>query len=230
MKIKTALILCAGFGKRLHPLTSKTPKPLLKIKNITLLERTLNIIKQLEIKNVKINTFHLENEIINFLSNYKSNINIDIIKDGKDILDTGGGIINLIKSSTEDDFIVFNPDTIWDLKYKDELGKMIEYYYSNKLNNLLLVVNKNKSFDKRLKGDFELKNSNLVKYKEKNYIYIGCQIINKKIFQNINEKSFSISKIWNTEIDRNNLNGFESKEDFIHVTDLEIYNKLLKIN
>ena len=228
MKIKTALILCAGFGKRLHPLTSKTPKPLLKIKNITLLERTLNIIKQLEIKNVKINTFHLENEIINFLSNYKSNINIDIIKDGKDILDTGGGIINLIKSSTEDDFIVFNPDTIWDLKYKDELEKMIEYYYSNKLNNLLLVVNKNKSFDKRLKGDFELKNKNLVKYKEKNYIYIGCQIINKKIFQNINEKSFSISKIWNTEIDRNNLNGFESKEDFIHVTDLEIYNKLTK--
>ena len=228
MKIKTALILCAGFGKRLHPLTSKTPKPLLKIKNITLLERTLNIIKQLEIKDVKINTFHLENEIINFLSNYKTNINIDIIKDGKDILDTGGGIINLIKSSTEDDFIVFNPDTIWDLKYKDELEKMIEYYYSNKLNNLLLVVNKNKSFDKRLKGDFELKNKNLVKYKEKNYIYIGCQIINKKIFQNITEKSFSISKIWNTEIDKNNLNGFESKEDFIHVTDLEIYNKLTK--
>ena len=228
MKIKTALILCAGFGKRLHPLTSKTPKPLLKIKNITLLERTLNIIKQLEIKNVKINTFHLENEIINFLSNYKSNINIDIIKDGKDILDTGGGIINLIKSSTENDFIVFNPDTIWDLKYKDELEKMIEYYYSNKLNNVLLVVNKNKSFDKRFKGDFELKNKNLVNYKEKNYIYIGCQIINKKIFQNITEKSFSISKIWNTEIDRNNLNGFESKEDFIHVTDLEIYNKLTK--
>ena len=230
MKIKTALILCAGFGKRLHPLTSKTPKPLLKINKITLLERTLNIIKQLEIKDVKINTFHLENKIINFLSNYKSNINIDIIKDGKDILDTGGGIINLIKSSTEDDFIVFNPDTIWDLQYKDELEKMIEYYYSNKLNNLLLVVNKNKSFDKRLKGDFELKEKNLVNYKEKNYIYIGCQIINKKIFQNINEKSFSISKIWNTEIDRNNLNGFESKEDFIHVTDLEIYNKLLKIN
>ena len=228
MKIKTALILCAGFGKRLHPLTSKTPKPLLKINNITLLERTLNIVRQLEIKDVKINTFHLENEIINFLSNYKSNINIDIIKDGKDILDTGGGIINLIKSSSENDFIVFNPDTIWGLKYKDELEKMIEYYHSNKLNNLLLVVNKNKSFDKRLKGDFELKKKNLVNYKEKNYIYIGCQIINKKIFQNINEKSFSISKIWNTEIDRNNLNGFESKEDFIHVTDLEIYNKLTK--
>ncbi len=57
MKIKTALILCAGFGKRLHPLTYKTPKPLLKINKITLLERTLNIIKQLEIKDVKINTY-----------------------------------------------------------------------------------------------------------------------------------------------------------------------------
>ena len=145
MKIKTALILCAGFGKRLHPLTYKTPKPLLKIKNITLLERTLNIIKQLEIKNIKINTFHLENEIINFLSNYKSNINIDIIKDGKDILDTGGGIINLIKSSTENDFIIFNPDTIWDLKYKDDPdnppldwweGKLVFKKYKNCQRNL----------------------------------------------------------------------------------------------
>ena len=50
MKIKTALILCAGFGKRLEPLTKSIPKPLLKIKDITLLERTLKIIDKLEIK------------------------------------------------------------------------------------------------------------------------------------------------------------------------------------
>ena len=228
MSVKTALILCAGFGKRLEPLTKSIPKPLLKIKDITLLERTLKIIDKLEIKEVKINTFYLEDQIIDFIKNYKSSLEIEIIKDGKEILDTGGGILNLINSSEDEDFIVFNPDTMWDIKYIDELKGMIEYYDSNKLSNLLLVVNKKKSFDKRFIGDFELKNKSLFKYENNNFIYIGCQIINKKIFNNISDTSFSISKVWNNEISKNNLNGFESTKEFFHVTDLEIFNEIIK--
>ena len=228
MSIKTALILCAGFGKRLEPLTKSIPKSLLKIKDITLLERTLNIIDKLEIKEVKINTFYLEDQIIDFIKNYKSSLEIEIIKDGKEILDTGGGILNLINSSEDEDFIVFNPDTMWDKKYFDELKAMIEYYDSNKLSNLLLVVNKKKSFDKRFIGDFELKNKSLFKYENNNFIYIGCQIINKKILNNISDTSFSISKVWNTELSKNNLNGFESTNEFFHVTDLEIFNEIIK--
>jgi len=228
MSIKTALILCAGFGKRLEPLTKSIPKSLLKIKDITLLERTLKIIDKLEIKEVKINTFYLEDQIIDFIKNYKSSLEIKIIKDGKEILDTGGGILNLINSSEDEDFIVFNPDTMWDKKYIDELKGMIEYYDSNKLSNLLLVVNKKKSFDKRFIGDFELKNKSLFKYENNNFIYIGCQIINKKILNNISDTSFSISKVWNNEISKNNLNGFESTKEFFHVTDLEIFNEIIK--
>ena len=228
MSVKTALILCAGFGKRLEPLTKSIPKPLLKIKDITLLERTLQIIDKLEIKEVKINTFYLEDQIIDFIKNYKSSLEIEIIKDGKEILDTGGGILNLINSSEDEDFIVFNPDTMWDIKYIDELKGMIEYYDSNKLSNLLLVVNKKKSFDKRFVGDFELKNKSLFKYENNNFIYIGCQIINKKILNNISDTSFSISKVWNNELSKNNLNGFESTKEFFHVTDLEIFNEIIK--
>ena len=228
MSVKTALILCAGFGKRLEPLTKSIPKPLLKIKDITLLERTLQIIDKLEIKEVKINTFYLEDQIIDFIKNYKSSLEIEVIKDGKEILDTGGGILNLINSSEDEDFIVFNPDTMWDKKYIDELKAMIEYYDSNKLSNLLLVVNKKKSFDKRFIGDFELKNKSLFKYENNNFIYIGCQIINKKILNNISDTSFSISKVWNNEISKNNLNGFESTKEFFHVTDLEIFNEIIK--
>ena len=228
MSVKTALILCAGFGKRLEPLTKSIPKPLLKIKDITLLERTLQIIDKLEIKEVKINTFYLEDQIIDFIKNYKSSLEIEIIKDGKEILDTGGGILNLINSSEDEDFIVFNPDTMWNIKYIDELKGMIEYYDSNKLSNLLLVVNKKKSFDKRFIGDFELKNKSLFKYENNNFIYIGCQIINKKILNNISDTSFSISKVWNNEISKNNLNGFESTKEFFHVTDLEIFNEIIK--
>ena len=70
MKIETALILCAGYGKRLNPLTLKTPKPLLKFRNLTMLGHTINFIEKLGVKKIKINTFYLEKEIIDFISNH----------------------------------------------------------------------------------------------------------------------------------------------------------------
>ena len=101
MKINTALILCAGFGKRLNPITLKIPKPLIKINEITLLENSINFLEKLEIKNIKINTFYLHKKISDFLLNYKSNAKIEILNDGDEILDTGGGIMNLINKSNE---------------------------------------------------------------------------------------------------------------------------------
>ena len=228
MKINTALILCAGFGKRLNPLTIQKPKPLLEVNDITLLENTINLIKNLNILNVKINSFHLKNQIKNFVSKKKFNLNIEIIEDGNVILDTGGGILNLIKESKEKNFIVFNPDTVWNLNYTKTIKEMLNFYFENQIQNLLMVVEKNKSFDKRFKGDFELKKNQLSKEKINNYIFTGCQIINKDLFSSFKNTVFSISKIWDDLIKDNKLYGFESFNEFVHVTDLEIYNKLVK--
>ena len=228
MKINTALILCAGFGKRLNPLTIQKPKPLLEVNDITLLENTINLIKNLNISNIKINSFHLKNQIKNFVSKKKFNLNIEIIEDGNVILDTGGGILNLIKESKEKNFIIFNPDTVWNLNYTKIIKEMENFYFENQIQNLLMVVEKNKSFDKRFKGDFELKINQLSKEKINNYIFTGCQIINKDLFSSFKNTAFSISKIWDDLIKDNKLYGFESLNEFVHVTDLEIYNKLVK--
>ena len=69
MRINTALILCAGFGKRLNPLTLETPKPLIKLKNVAVLEACINLIESLGIKEIILNTFYLEDQIHNFLRN-----------------------------------------------------------------------------------------------------------------------------------------------------------------
>ncbi len=61
-----------------------------------------------------------------------------------------------------------------------------------------------------------------------NFIYTGCQLINRNLFKNIKNKNFSITKIWNEQLNEKKLYGHESKEEFIHITDLEIYNKLSK--
>ena len=112
MKINTALILCAGYGKRLNPLTLNQPKPLLKINEITLLENCINLIESLGIKKIIINTFYLKEKIENFVKIKNFNLDIKIINDGKVILNTGGGILNMIDTSTEFNFLTFNPDKL----------------------------------------------------------------------------------------------------------------------
>ena len=227
-KINTALILCAGYGKRLNPLTLKTPKPLLKLNNISLLENTINFINDFGIKNILINTYYLKDQIEEYINKKNFNCKINIIEDGNSILETGGGILNLIKKSENENFFVFNPDTLWSKEYIEVIRKMEIFYFENQIQNVLLVVNKSKSFDKKLKGDFNLDSKNILSYQEKNFIYTGCQIINKNIFSINNKNSFSIIEIWNQLIDENKLYGFESLNDFIHVTDIEIFNKLSK--
>ena len=227
-KINTALILCAGYGKRLNPLTLKVPKPLLKLKDISLLENTINFINDLGVKNILINTFYLKEQIKEFINKKNFNCKINVVDDGNSILDTGGGILNLIKKSDNDNFFVFNPDTMWSKEYIEVIRKMEVFYLKNKIQNILLVVNKSKSFDKKLKGDFNLNSKNILNYQEKAFIYTGCQIINKNVFSKIDQNSFSIIEIWNQLIDENKLYGFESLNDFIHVTDIEIFNKLSK--
>ena len=157
MKIKTALILCAGYGKRLNPITLTTPKPLLKINEITLLENCVNLIHSLGINKILINTFYLSETIEEFLKYKKFNLEIKIINDGSNILNTGGGTLNLLNSSNEIDFIIFNPDTVWNQNYKKYIEDMEKFYFLNKVKNILLLVNENLSFDKNLKGDFNLK-------------------------------------------------------------------------
>ena len=226
MKINTALVLCAGLGKRLNPLTLTKPKPLLEINEITVLERCINLIIKFGAKKIILNTFHLGNQIFDFVENKKFPIDIQIIEDGSEILNTGGGILNMIENSKENDFIIFNPDTLWYKDYINELINMQDFYFSNKLNNILLLVNKKLSFDKNLKGDFQLTNNLLKKNDNNDFIYIGCQILNRSLFKNYKICNFSISEIWNELLKKDILNGFESSSKFYHLTNLEAFRKL----
>jgi len=226
MQINTALILCAGLGKRLNPLTLKTPKPLLELNNVTILERCINIILKSGAKKIFLNTFHLGNQIFEFIKKKNFPIDIQIIEDGKEILDTGGGILNMIENSDENDFIIFNPDTLWHKEYIGEINKMTNFYFLNKLDNILLSANKQLSFDKNLKGDFNLKNNLLKKNDNNDFIYIGCQILSRSLFKKYKVNRFSISEIWNELLKKDKLNGFESSSKFYHLTNLETFKKL----
>ena len=226
MKINTALILCAGFGKRLNPITIDTPKPLIKLKNVTVLETCINLIESLGIKKIIINTFYLREQIINFIKNKNFKSEIIIVDDGKDILDTGGGIRNMLNHSDESDFLIFNPDTLWQKNYFEEIIKMEELYFLKHAKNILLLANKKLSFDQNLNGDFDLENNQIFKTDNSEFIYTGCQILNKKLLIKYKVENFSILGVWNNLIEKKELYGFKSKNNFYHLTDLKIFKKL----
>ena len=228
--IKKAMILCAGFGRRLNPLTLSSPKPLLKIGNKTLLANTINFLQQLEIEEIVINVHYLGDQIINYVKNEKFDIPIKIIHEKDEILDTGGGIFNALKCLSKNPFLVINPDTIWNFDYVNELKLMEDEFIANKKNKCtLLVVDKKKSFDQSFKGDFNLEGNLITRNNKKslNYIYTGIQIINPDAFEDINIKIFSINKIWDKLIQNNLLTGKKSKIDFLHITNLDIYKRLI---
>ena len=207
--IKKAMILAAGFGKRIHPLTLKFPKPLLKIGNETLLSNTLKFLKLFGIRKVVINVHYLGEQIVDYINTNKFNLTINIVKEKNKILDTGGGVLNAIQHFSNETFLIINPDTLWNSHYLAELKLMQKIFFENKKKCLLLVVNREKSFDKSFKGDFNLKN-HLINRKDKDnleYIYTGLQIIKPEIFSDINEKVFSINRIWDKLIANKELNA-----------------------
>ena len=127
-------------------------------------------------------------------------------------------------------FKIFNPDTVWNKNYVETIKSMEKFYFLNQIQNILLLVNKGLSFDKTLKGDFNLFKNIIKKDLQNDLIYTGCQIINKDLFKLRSIKSFSISEVWNNLISKDQLYGYESLEKFYHLTNLEVYKELLKNN
>ena len=229
MQIKKAIILSAGYGKRLNPMTLSKPKSLLEINKKTLLENTIHILEKFGIEEIVINTHYLSDQINTFIDNKKFSSKIFLIEEHEKILDTGGGVLNAAKKFNNDPFFVLNPDTIWFQSYLDDFKTMEEQYFNNDYKGVLLVVDKTKSFDKTMKGDFNLKENILDRnVNEKRYIYTGSQILNNSVFKNKKIEPFSMNLIWDLLIKNKELLGVKSKQEFLHITNLKIYNQLIE--
>ena len=162
-KITKAMIFAAGFGKRLVPLTKKTPKPLLQLNGKTLLENCILFLEDCGIKEIVINVHHLAGQIIEFINKNKFKSKIHISHEKEKILGTGGGLIyakNNIKNffQRRESFITINPDTLWNSNYVSEFNILEEWHFKCKMAEfVLLLVPKNNCYEIRKQGDFDLK-------------------------------------------------------------------------
>ena len=220
MNIKYGMILAAGLGKRMHPLTLKTPKPLL--------ERAINLLISHGVQEISINVHYLPDQIKSFINRKKFKVKITISNE-ENLLDTGGGVLKGTQNFGNNPFFVINPDTIWSKDYLDEL-KTLEAVYFKDNKPTLLLVNKKLSIDPSFKGDFNLNNEKISKDSENQFIFTGLQIINRGVFTNEKSEVFSLNKVWNKLIKDKNLQGLESNQKFYHLNTFDMYKKILSLN
>ena len=112
MNVKHAMILAAGLGTRMRPLTKKKPKPLIKVGSKNLLERSINLLENHGVEQIIINVHHLADQVEKFISNIKSKVKITISDEKDLLLGTGGGVKEGTIIFGKNPFFVLNPDTL----------------------------------------------------------------------------------------------------------------------
>ena len=229
MSIKHGMILAAGLGKRMQPLTLKTPKPLLEINNLTLLERAVNLLINHGVQEISINVHYLPDQIQSFVNKKKYQVKISISNEEELLLDTGGGVLKGSQNFEDNPFFVINPDTVWSKHYLEELKTLEEIYFKGNKPTLLLV-NKKLSIDPSFKGDFNLNNEKISKDDVNQFIFTGLQITNRSVLINEKTEVFSMNKVWNKLIKDKKLLGLESNQKFYHLNTFDMYKKILSLN
>ena len=209
-----ALILAAGYGMRMDNLTKDIPKPLLKIKNKTLISYAIDLIKNMSFDKIYINTHYKHNMLERFVSENYPDITISY---EETILGTGGGIKNIQRNDT----VILNTDNLWGQSFENELEKSIKFFDENKsFDSVLLINSKNNNFD------LEVNNEGLIKFPSKlcNTSFQGCHIIRKNSLHPYPE-IFNIQDFWKDCSLNEKIYGYETTKINAHVGTKDEYLK-----
>ena len=209
-----ALILAAGYGMRMDNLTKDIPKPLLKIKNKTLISYAIDLIKNMSFDKIYINTHYKHNMLERFISENYPDITISY---EETILGTGGGIKNIQTNDT----VILNTDNLWDRSFESELEKSIKFFDENKsFDSVLLINSKNNNFD------LEVNNEGLINFPSKlcNTSFQGCHIIRKNSLHPYPE-IFNIQDFWKDCSLNEKIYGYETTKINAHVGTKDEYLK-----
>ena len=209
-----ALLLAAGYGMRMDNLTKDIPKPLLKIKNKTLISYAIDLIKNMSFDKIYINTHYKHNMLERFVSENYPDISISY---EETILGTGGGIKNIQRNDT----VILNTDNLWDQSFENELEKSIKFFDENKsFDSVLLINSKNNNFD------LEVNNEGLINFPSKlcNTSFQGCHIIRKNSLHPYPE-IFNIQDFWKDCSLNEKIYGYETTKINAHVGTKDEYLK-----
>ncbi|MAK09232.1 MAG: hypothetical protein CML36_01945 [Rhodobacteraceae bacterium] len=223
------MILCAGRGKRMRYKTKYIAKPLIKIRNEPILRTNLRYLAKLGIKNCIINNSYKYRTIQNFIKDYSYKNPYPKIYSSyeKERLETGGGVKKILHLFNKNNILVINGDSLLLKKpYICPVSKLYDNFNSTKMKILLLIAPIKNSIGYKGKGDFIMETDKIVSRiqrskknsRSKSYVFTGWQIINKELFNHIEEKKFSLNLLYDLALDQKKLFAVKLDGFFLHAS------------
>lgn len=198
LHIKQAVILCAGLGTRMRPLTNTTPKPLVKVNNKPMLDYTVDNLAAHGVTRIVCNSHYLAEQITYKLLEYKQKFpTIEFIESHEPvILDSGGGVKNALKYLNNEPFFVINGDII--IMNDPSVYTQLEQNFNSE-DCLMLTVKPENAVGYDKAGDISIINNKVVKYEpgmDNPLIFTGIQLFNPGVFANFKQDIFSLREIY----------------------------------
>jgi MurNAc alpha-1-phosphate uridylyltransferase len=203
---ETALVLAAGLGKRMRPLTATTPKPLIEVASKALLDHLLERLHASGVKKVVVNVHYLADAVEAHLVKNPHGLEVTISDERSLLLETGGGMVKAAPLIHCDPFLVVNSDNLWIDGPADTLKLLASHWDGSKMDALLLLVPHARAENHRGLGDFHMDRNGRLRRRARSrvapFVYTGVQIVSKRLLDGAPDGPFSTNILWDRAIEQ----------------------------
>ena len=201
---ETAMVMAAGLGKRMRPLTATRPKPLVEVAGKALIDHALDRLRAAGVRNVVVNVHYLADALEAHLKARATDFNVKISDERNLLLETGGGLIQAEAMIDDDPFLVVNSDNYWVDGPADTLHLLASLWRDEDMDALLLLVPQARAGNHRGQGDFHMKADGRLIRRQKGkvapFVFTGIQIVSKRLLREAPEGPFSTNILWDRAI------------------------------
>lgn len=221
-KVDSAMVMAAGLGTRMRPLTENRPKPLVEVAGKTLIDHVLDKVRLAGVGNVVVNVHYLPDQIEAHLGCHATDLNVAISDERALLMETGGGLVQAQHLIDAEPFYCLNSDAIWtDEGEADALSRLAAAWDGDRMDGLLLIVPRERAFQHSGKGDFFLdEEGRLIRrgyHDSAPWIYTGNQLISHRLLRNAPEGPFSTNLFWDRAIAEGRLFGLVHQGDWYDI-------------
>lgn len=202
--INTAMIMAAGKGTRMMPLTADRPKPLVEVGGVALLDHVLDHLRDAGVGNIVINAHYRADMVEQHMAQYARDFHV-AISDERDVLrDTGGGLVHALPLIHEDPFLCVNADNWWTNDGQNAFARLMEHWDDNRMDVLMLVVPFDQANNTQGVGDFDMNEDGLLARRKQGssgaFVWTGIQLLAKRLIVDPPETVFSTNVFWDRAI------------------------------
>jgi N-acetyl-alpha-D-muramate 1-phosphate uridylyltransferase len=202
---RTAMIMAAGLGKRMRPLTATKPKPLIEVAGQALLDHVLDRLRSAGVEKVVVNVHYLADAVEAHLASRKHGLEVVISDERKLLMETGGGLMQAADLIDADPFLAVNSDNFWVDGPADTLKLLASHWDDAKMDALLLLVPLARARNHRGMGDFHMDRNGRLRRREKSrvapFVYTGIQMLSKRLLRDAPDGPFSTNLFWSRAIE-----------------------------